>query len=153
MCGDDILIFLVLIIREVVPLFSEFNIKSAIFCFIYSLPPFLGCGNGKYLGINENIYTLGSDMCPELVAIARGRGHEALVCDCLELPYQSCSFDAVISIAVIHHLSTEERRESALREMTRLLRPGGQLLVYVWAMEQTRKKVNGVHDHGIPNPL
>ena len=63
------------------------------------------------------------------------------MCDCLRLPYRADLFDAVICIAVIHHLSTEERRIAALRELTRILRPGGRLLVYVWAMEQDGKKV------------
>ena len=41
----------------------------------------------------------------------------------------------------MHHLSTEERRLTALREMGRILKSGGHMLVYVWAMEQHRKKV------------
>ena len=86
-------------------------------------------------------FILGSDMCPPLVSIAGGRGHEVLVCDCLNLPYRSNAFDAVLCIAVIHHLSTRERRVDALRELVRVTRPGGKVLVYVWAMEQERKKV------------
>ena len=101
----------------------------------------VGCGNGKYLGLNRLTYKLGSDICSELVAIAHHRGHEVAVCDCLCLPYRTGLFDAVICIAVIHHLSTEERRLAALRELARILRPGGKLLVYVWAMEQDGKKV------------
>ena len=84
---------------------------------------------------------MGSDICPELVAIAKGHGHDVIVGDCLSLPYRNGVFDAVICIAVIHHLSTEERRIQAIEEMARILRPDGLILVYVWAMEQTRKKV------------
>ncbi len=102
---------------------------------------FLGCGNGKYLGVNPQVYAIGSDICSELVAIGRGRSHEVMSCDCLNLPYRTNLFDGAISIAVIHHLSTEDRRVDALRELCRVLRPGGELLVYVWAMEQERKKV------------
>ena len=100
-----------------------------------------GCGNGKYLGVNPCVSTIGSDICPELVSIARTRGHEVAVFDCLNLPYRSNVFDAAICIAVVHHLSTEERRLAALRELARIVRPGGMTLVYVWAMEQERKKV------------
>jgi SAM-dependent methyltransferase len=100
-----------------------------------------GCGNGKYLGVNPCVSTIGSDICPELVSIARTRGHEVAVFDCLHLPYRSSVFDAAICIAVVHHLSTEERRLAALRELVRIVRPGGRILVYVWAMEQERKKV------------
>lgn len=86
--------------------------------------------------------TIGSDICPELVSIARSRGHEVAVLDCLNLAYRAGVFDAVICIAVVHHLSTEERRLTALRELARIVRPGGRMLVYVWAMEQERKKVS-----------
>lgn len=43
-------------------------------------------------------------------------------------------------IAVLHHLSTEQRRLAVLTEMVRCLRPGGKLLVTVWAVEQSKKK-------------
>lgn len=105
-----------------------------------------GCGNGKYLGVNPQIYKLGSDICSELVTIAASRGHEVAVCDCLNLPYRSNQFDAAICIAVVHHLSTEERRVAALRELMRIVRPGGEALVYVWAMEQEKKKVREVRE-------
>ncbi|XP_067145741.1 alkylated DNA repair protein alkB homolog 8 isoform X4 [Apteryx mantelli] len=50
----------------------------------------IGCGNGKYLGINKDLYM--------------------------------------------------ERRLATIRELARLLRPGGTALIYVWAMEQEYKK-------------
>ena len=100
-----------------------------------------GCGNGKYLSVACSGYTIGCDMCPELACIAGGRGHEVAVADCLNLPFRTNSFDAVISIAVVHHLSSGSRRLQALRELIRVTRKGGTILVYVWAMEQERKKV------------
>lgn len=102
----------------------------------------IGCGNGKYLGVNANVHVIGCDICPELISIAKERGHEVLISDCLSLPYRESVFDAVICIAVLHHLSSEERRIAGVREIVRILEPGGQALIYVWAMEQTRKKVN-----------
>lgn len=56
--------------------------------------------------------------------------------DALALPIRSKSVDAAISIAVIHHMSTEERRRRAIEEIVRVLRPGGTALVTVWAMDQ-----------------
>ena len=52
---------------------------------------------------------------------------------------RDASFDYAICIAVLHHLSTQERRVSALKEMQRILRPGGRALVTVWAKEQKYK--------------
>ena len=101
-----------------------------------------GCGNGKYLGINNQIYKVGCDCCVQLVDIARNRKHEVMVCDNIRLPYRDNCFDAVVSIAVIHHFATTERRAHALRELARICRPGGQVMIYVWAMEQKQRKVS-----------
>lgn len=52
-------------------------------------------------------------------------------------PLRGGVFDAAISIAVIHHFATAERRREAVRELLRLVRPhGGRVLIYVWALEQ-----------------
>ena len=48
--------------------------------------------------------------------------------------------DAAISIAVLHHISSVSRRLQLLAELTRILRPGGQALVTVWASEQEDTK-------------
>ncbi|XP_055752537.1 probable tRNA methyltransferase 9B isoform X1 [Salvelinus fontinalis] len=100
----------------------------------------VGCGNGKYLHVNGSVFKLGCDVCFPLVDSARSQGHEVQLCDCLRLPYRDSCFDGVLSIAVIHHLSTKERRIRAIKEMARTLRVGGRIMIYVWAMEQTRRK-------------
>ncbi|XP_053564534.1 alkylated DNA repair protein alkB homolog 8 isoform X2 [Bombina bombina] len=105
-----------------------------------SLVADVGCGNGKYLGINKDLYMIGCDRSKNLVDICGEKNFEACVCDALSVPFQSGSFDACISIAVIHHFATEERRLAAVGELTRLLRAGGTALIYVWAMEQEYKK-------------
>ncbi|XP_048199730.1 alkylated DNA repair protein alkB homolog 8 [Perognathus longimembris pacificus] len=96
----------------------------------------IGCGNGKYLGINKELYMIGCDRSENLVAICRERQFQAFVGDALAVPVRSGSCDACISIAVIHHFATAERRVAAIQELVRLLRPGGTALIYVWAMEQ-----------------
>ena len=53
----------------------------------------------------------------------------------------SC-LDAVISVAVIHHVATLERRVRALKELARVLRVGGRVMITVWAMEQKHRKVS-----------
>jgi hypothetical protein len=37
----------------------------------------------------------------------------------------------------LHHLSTEDRRLQCLRELARIVKPGGLINVQAWAMEQT----------------
>ncbi|XP_029791193.1 probable tRNA methyltransferase 9B [Suricata suricatta] len=99
----------------------------------------IGCGTGKYLKVNSQVYALGCDYCGPLVEIARSRGCEVMVCDNLNLPFRDQGFDAIISIGVIHHFSTKQRRIRAIKEMARVLVPGGQLMIYVWAMEQKNR--------------
>uniref|UniRef100_A0A8D1V9R4 tRNA (carboxymethyluridine(34)-5-O)-methyltransferase ALKBH8 n=1 Tax=Sus scrofa TaxID=9823 RepID=A0A8D1V9R4_PIG len=105
-----------------------------------SLVADIGCGNGKYLGINKELHMIGCDHSQNLVDICRERQYQAIVCDALSVPIRSGSCDACLSIAVIHHFATAERRVAALQELVRLLRPGGKALIYVWAMEQEYKK-------------
>ncbi|PWA93369.1 S-adenosyl-L-methionine-dependent methyltransferases superfamily protein [Artemisia annua] len=95
-----------------------------------------GCGNGKYLGLNSTCYFIGCDISAPLVKICSDRGHEVLVADCVNLPYRDGYGDAVISIAVLHHLSSEDRRRKAIEEMVRSVRIGGLVLITVWAVEQ-----------------
>ena len=52
------------------------------------------------------------------------------------------AFDASLLIAVLHHLSTVDRRVAALREAMRVLRKDGLLLVYAWAQEQEQTGVS-----------
>ena len=51
--------------------------------------------------------------------------------DSLCLPLASGSVDAVICIAVLHHMSTVERRVAVLREIRRVLLSRGRALVTV----------------------
>ncbi|XP_037632381.1 alkylated DNA repair protein alkB homolog 8 [Sebastes umbrosus] len=113
--------------------------------FLSTLPPGsvladVGCGNGKYLGVNPEVIAVGCDRSSSLVQICAERGFQAFVSDALSVPLRTASCDACISIAVIHHLSTQERRLAAVRELVRLLKPGGRALIYVWAFEQEYNK-------------
>ncbi|XP_026555420.1 probable tRNA methyltransferase 9B [Pseudonaja textilis] len=96
----------------------------------------IGCGTGKYLDVNHLVYNLGCDYCGPLIEIARNKGCEVMICDNLHLPFRDLCFNAIISVGVIHHFSTKQRRIQAIQEMVRVLVPGGQMMIYVWAMEQ-----------------
>nr|XP_029510239.1 alkylated DNA repair protein alkB homolog 8 isoform X2 [Oncorhynchus nerka] len=100
----------------------------------------VGCGNGKYLGVNPDVIAVGCDRSSALVQICSERGFRAFVSDALNVPLRSDTCDACISIAVIHHLSTQKRRQAVVEELVRLLRPGGRALIYVWAVEQEYNK-------------
>ncbi|CAC5422781.1 tRNA (carboxymethyluridine(34)-5-O)-methyltransferase,Alkylated DNA repair protein alkB homolog 8,Probable tRNA methyltransferase 9B [Mytilus coruscus] len=108
-----------------------------------SLVADIGCGNGRYLHINKSVYKFGVDACYPLVELSGEKGYEVLVADNQSLPFRDGAFDGVISVGVLHHFSTEQRRVQALKELCRILRPGGKLLVYVWAYEQKHRRFDG----------
>ncbi len=116
----------------------------------------VGCGDGNYLNVNAATFTIGCDRSESLCKLAACKsqqntntfsslssssGGQILVCDNLALPFRSGICDAVISIGVIHHMSTHKRRVRAVQELARLLVPGGKLMIYVWALEQRLRKV------------
>lgn len=90
----------------------------------------LGCGNGKYLGLNKRLVMVGTDLCGKLVRIAEENSRTGcnFISDSLRLPLRNECVDHVISVAVIHHFSTNEKRLQALREACRVLKSGGTLL-------------------------
>ncbi|CAJ1387454.1 unnamed protein product [Effrenium voratum] len=115
--------------------------------FVLSLPKGslvadLGCGNGKNLPHAKaaGCFPIASDISAPLARIAaEEHGTCCMVADCLAAPLRGGAFDAVLSIAVLHHLSTPARRVQALREGARLLRCGGLFLVYCWSYEQDQR--------------
>lgn len=109
--------------------------------FVASLPQSsllldIGCGNGKYFGLNPDIFSLGCDRSINLTSICGQKGMEVFTSDVQVLPVRSATFDACLCIAVIHHFASTSRRTGVIAEIARVLRPGGQALIYVWAMEQ-----------------
>jgi arsenite methyltransferase len=50
--------------------------------------------------------------------------------DITNLPFSDAAFDAVISLTVIHNIPSRERRDQALRELVRVLKPGGRIAIF-----------------------
>lgn len=101
----------------------------------------VGCGNGKNLpACNQVGLGIGLDISVELVRICRQRHFEVAAADAMAIPLRSGMFDAALSIAVMHHVSTVPRRLRALAELSRVLSVGGTALVYAWAFEQKGAK-------------
>jgi alkylated DNA repair protein alkB family protein 8 len=105
---------------KIAPHFSSTRYKPwpKIELFLKSLEPGslvgdVGCGNGKYLGVNNEISMIGIDRSLNLIKICKERdaSFEVLAGDGLNLPWRDGVFDAVISIAVIHHLSNNHLRK------------------------------------------
>lgn len=70
---------------------------------------------------------LGADFCAPMLRHARRRGlPELIVADGMRLPFADASFDAV---TIGYGLRNMESWQGALREMRRVLRPGGRLVI------------------------
>ncbi|KAG7829074.1 hypothetical protein KL920_002867 [Ogataea angusta] len=110
----------------------------------YSLGVDVGCGNGKYLTVNPKLYIVGSDystgLLDQAVQLHQKEFNDLVVADGMMLPHESRRFDFAVSIAVVHHFSTKERRVAAIREILRVVRCGGRALVYCWALEQEKSR-------------
>src|SRR5579872_3018697 len=67
-------------------------------------------------------------------ANAKTEGVEAKVrfetCDARKLTFPDASFDAVVSCLAIHNIDDSEGRDQAVREMLRVLKPGGRLALF-----------------------
>ena len=110
----------------------------------------VGCGNGKYFSVRQDVAVLASDRSSGLVQVAQQRVQHAspgkpqmpaadvFIADGMALPYRRRSCDAVLCIAVLHHISSPERRCMFLKRLRDILVVGGRALVTVWATEQEK---------------
>jgi ubiquinone/menaquinone biosynthesis C-methylase UbiE len=109
-----------------------------------------GCGTGGFLtklrGLRPGLELHGVEWNQDAAARARRKSGAAIVRGSVNaLPYADDSFDAVVSADVLCHEAVDP--DAALRELKRVLRSGGRLLVnmpaYQWLLS--------AHDHRVQN--
>ena len=90
----------------------------------------VGCGTGANLKmLAAHGRTEGVDISPQAVEFCRQRGLDSVKLGAIEhLPYENGSFDLVTALDVIEHLDDDV---AGLREMRRVLRPDGRVLLFV----------------------
>jgi ubiquinone/menaquinone biosynthesis C-methylase UbiE len=96
----------------------------------------LGCGTGTLTILAQRLHpkaeVIGLDPDPKALAIAKRKSEKAAVSVRFdrgfsdELPYPPGCFDRVFSSFMFHHLTRPEKR-GTLRDIRRVLRPGGSL--------------------------
>jgi ubiquinone/menaquinone biosynthesis C-methylase UbiE len=102
----------------------------------------VGCGTALLLdalrgwGMTPGRY-VGADPSPEMLRLAAARIGDgvraAAVCAPAEaLPFGDRAFDTVVSISSLHYWPDPK---AGLREMRRVLRPGGRIIVADWARD------------------
>lgn len=112
------------------------------------------CGIGtQAIGLAQKHQVTGSDVSPVAAArtgreaVARGRRVATVAADMRELPFDSATFDVVVcgdnSLA---HMMTLANLRAALASMTRVLRPGGLLIL-------TTRTDDGREEHPTFSPV
>jgi len=104
-----------------------------------------GCGTGGNLvRLSRLGRVAGIDLAKEALEFCRRRKVPAARARLSALPFAAGSFDVVTSFDVIYHAWVEDDL-AAVREMARVLRPGGLMLVRVPAL----RSLWGAHDEAV----
>ena len=108
----------------------------------------VGCGTGSLAvqirGGNPTVDVVGLDPDPKALAIARRKAERAGVAVPFEqgygdaLPFDAAAFDRVTSSFMFHHLDLATRR-GMLREVLRVLKPGGSLHLLDFGRSEERR--------------
>ena len=110
----------------------------------------VGCGNGRNM-INNNSNNLiftGIDNCENFVTLCKSKNLNVINANMTSIPLKSNSADAILCIAVFHHLENTENRVKALLEMKRLIKIKGQILLSTWSINQPQKTRRSFNNYG-----
>ena len=96
----------------------------------------VGCGTGALLQALSlsfpGVVLAGVDLSSEMLGVARSKIASSVKLRqgrAESLPFESKAFDIVVSTSILHYLRVPD---DALREMKRVLKPGGQVIVSDW---------------------
>jgi len=96
----------------------------------------IGCGTGRLLTMlaktHPGISLAGVDTTAEMLAVARPRlltGTLLAQASAEQLPFAAATFDTIVSCNMFHYI---RQPLAALKEIRRLLRPGGALVITDW---------------------
>ncbi len=95
----------------------------------------VGCGTGRTVARLRlrGMDARGVDFAPAMIDAARQThrlGNRVAVASADNLPFETGEFDVVIADGVFHHLAVQNRLQESLREIRRVLRPGGTLCCF-----------------------
>ncbi len=104
-----------------------------------------GCGNGRALEMMKDLKVeyIGIDFSEKLLEIARKKypDFKFVKGNIVNLPFPDNYFDIVFSIAVLHHIPSEELREKMISEVKRVLKPRGKFILSVWDFRSNKRLV------------
>lgn len=120
---------------------TRYSVWKKVKSYIQTLPDStiigeIGCGNGKNMQLKPKQF-IGCDQSENMVKLCQQKGLNAIKANIIDLPFKDETFDHTICIAVIHHLASHERRLKAIKEIIRITKTGGSMMILVWALEQS----------------
>lgn len=99
----------------------------------------VGCGQGLFLARLTKTYKakgMGIDVSNKSIEFARKnyarKNLSYRVANATEIPFKVDSFDVVVSFDALEHIEDQKR---AVKEMVRVLKPGGKLLIYAMSKD------------------
>ena len=98
----------------------------------------IGCGNGRNM-ISNHVNFIGVDNCENFLKICREKNLNVINSNIKNLPFRDNSADAILCIAVFHHLSNFNDRILALNEIKRVAKNDSLILLSVWSINQPKK--------------
>lgn len=127
----------------------------------------IGCAHGAdFLPFRQSFGPRGSDSFPKMPGPAQGRSASfefcgmdfspimleqarrysakfdfyvnLVVADMLSLPFGDSVFDFAVAVAAYHHIKGKKERTTAVNELVRVLKPGGEAFLSVWNRAQPR---------------
>jgi len=105
----------------------------------------VGSGHGPdFLPFKDNFDLYGVDFSAGMISMGLrysrkfGFPVKLQVADARALPFSGNTFDWAIAVAAYHHLQGRDEQIKALRELLRVLKPGGEAFLTVWNHCQPR---------------
>ena len=99
----------------------------------------IGCAHGPdFLPFRNNFELYGVDFSTEMLRLAQRYAAKfefnvnLVLADAVHLPFADETFDRAISVATYHHIRGKSERQTALNELRRVLKPGGEVFITVW---------------------
>ena len=86
----------------------------------------------------DDIEWYGMDFCDKFVDLCKSENKNVVLGNILDIPFSDNEFDYTICIAVIHHLSTFERRLKSIQELIRITKPKGKIYLQVWGFNKDK---------------
>lgn len=99
----------------------------------------IGCGHGAdFLPLRDKFDLYGLDFSSEMIKQAVRYSQKfnfpvnLVIADACRLPFAHGSFDWAISVAIYHHIKGKDEQLESLKELKRVLKPGGEAFITVW---------------------